>query len=181
MSCKLSVYTLFVSTGASIHDKDLHVKLCTKNLSDETIFWQTVFFSVELSVSAIAKNHKNRVLTLLRDRDVSDDFDVFDFSKLQNAKSIGKISTPQKCQNHIFVIFGCRGNTQLHAKKDRLSKDCLIAEIFSTQLYMQIHHERYSKSKDFASKCVYLEIGGAEHPIRSGIQKSAIFFGKFQI
>ena len=41
-------------------------------------------------------------------------------------------------QNPIFVIFGNRGNTQLHAKKDRLSKDCLIAEIFSTQLYMQI-------------------------------------------
>ena len=43
---------------------DLHVRLCRENLSDETIFWQAVFFSVELSVSAIAKNHKNRVLTL---------------------------------------------------------------------------------------------------------------------
>ena len=65
------------------------------------------------------------------------------------------------------MIFGYRGNTQLHPKKDRLSKDCFIAEIFSTQPYMQIHHQRYSKSKDFASKCVYLEIGGAEHPTKS--------------
>ena len=37
-----------------------------------------------------------------------------------------------------LMIFGNRGNTQLHAKKDRLSKDCFIAEIFGTQLYMQI-------------------------------------------
>ena len=36
------------------------------------------------------------------------------------------------------MIFGYRGNTQLHAKKDRLSKDCFIAEFFGTQLYMQI-------------------------------------------
>ena len=75
-----------MSTNTSIHDKDLHVKLCRENLSDETIFLQAVFFSVELSVSAIAKNHKNRVLTLLGGRDVSDDFDVFDFRKIKNTK-----------------------------------------------------------------------------------------------
>ena len=73
-------------TNTSIYDKDLHVKLCRENLSDETIFWQATFFRVELSVSATAKNHKNRVLT--RDRDVSDDFDVFDFSKIKNIKII---------------------------------------------------------------------------------------------
>ena len=156
-----------MSTNTSIHDKDLYIKLCTKNLSDETIFWQAVFFSVELSVSATAKNHKNRILTLLRGRDVSDDSDVFDFSKIKNTKIIWNISTPQKCQNHIFVIFGYRGNTQLHAKKDRLSKDCFTKKFFGTQPYMQIQHQRYSKSKDFASKCVYREIGGAEHPIMS--------------
>ena len=78
------------------------------------------------------------VLTLLGDRDVSDDFDDFDFRKIKNIKIIGNISTPQKCKNPIFVIFANRGNTQLDAKKARLSKDCLIAEIFSTQLYMQI-------------------------------------------
>ena len=104
------------------------------------------------------------VLALLGGLNLSDGFSILQFRKIKNIKIIGNISIPQKCQNPIFVIFGCRGNTQLHAKKDRLSKDCLIAEIFSTQLYMQIHHQRYSKSKDFASKCVYLEIGGAEHP-----------------
>ena len=34
--------------------------------------------------------------------------------------------------------FGNRGNSQENSKKDRLSKDCFISEIFVAQLYMQI-------------------------------------------
>ena len=91
-----------MSTNTSIHNRDLHVWLCTKKLFDETIFWQAVFFRVEVSVSAIAKNHKNTVLTLLGGRDVSDGFRVLQFPKLQiHLKHLD----PPKSVKTIFLWF----------------------------------------------------------------------------
>ena len=114
---------------------DLHVKLCRENLSDETIFWQAAFFSMELSVSATAKNHKNRVLTLLRDRDVSDDFDVFDFSKLQNAKSIGKISTPKSVKTPFLCFFAIAETLSLTLKSPFVKRLFHLGEILYTTLH----------------------------------------------
>ena len=77
------------------------------------------------------------------------------FRKSKTPKSSETSRPPQKCQNPIFVIFGYRGNTHLHAKKDRMSKDCFIEKFFGTQPYMQIPVMDTSVSGH--KQCLYIQ------------------------
>ena len=62
------------------------------------------------------------------------------------------------------MIFGYRGNTHLHSKKDRLSKDCFIEKFFGTQPYMQIPVMDTSISGH--KQCLYIQF--AWHLLNTG-------------
>jgi len=66
-------------------------------------FAQAVFFSVELSVSAIAKNHKNRVLTLLGGVEMFQMILVFLIFRKSKTPKSSETSRPPKSVKTLFL------------------------------------------------------------------------------